>query len=294
MGMLVDPILVSAPAKVNLFLAVTGLRGDGFHSLASWVVPLAFGDEISVTLSQSKSDSLHFEGVEVACKLEDNLICRALQAYRSRVPDLPPVAIRVMKRIPVQAGLGGGSSDAVATLIALNALAGEPLRSAELCELALPLGSDCPLFFHSSGVVVKGRGEVVEPLAARGGTRKRVMLFKPFLGVDTAWAYGQLMRQAKYVDSGDADRMLYACIDSFYQSSYSFYNSFEAVVFNQMLGLRVLVEAIRAEGVPCGMSGSGSACFAVLESDDAASWVRSKVRSCWGQDAFMVETHLLS
>ncbi len=284
-----------APAKVNLFLGVTGLRADGYHSIVSWVAPLAFGDVVRVELQGKEgSDVLTVEGVRVDCSVQDNLAWSALLAFRRFVPDLPFVRISLIKRIPFGAGLGGGSSDAVAVIKGLNLLCGGVLGPEELLEATVSLGADCPLFLEQGTSIIRGNGALVDPLLREVFPDKRLLLFKPFLGVNTAWAYGRLREQQHYLEPQVAEERLQSCVDSFSGQDFLFYNSFEAVVFETMPGLKLLIDALRSEGVACGLSGSGSACFAIVKDDTEAACIRNRVNACWGGRAFIVETCLLS
>jgi len=285
---------VFAPAKVNFFLGVTGVQEDGYHSLVSWVMPLSFGDTVRVELDEhALEDTFVVEGMEVDCSLENNLVWKALQAFRSHVPQLPPVRITLTKRIPFGAGLGGGSSDAVAALKGLNLLMNNVLTYDCLVEIAASLGSDCPLFLEEGSSVIRGRGEQVEFLQKKVPPM-RLLLFKPFLGVDTAWAYDQLRAGKRYLAPEEAEMRLGDCLTSFGQVDWTFYNSFEAVVFEKMPGMGLLIENLRLGGIACGLSGSGSACFAVIKNNAELGFVRDSVNRCWGLDAFIVETNPLS
>jgi 4-diphosphocytidyl-2-C-methyl-D-erythritol kinase len=180
-----------APAKLNLTLAVTGRREDGFHALHSVMVPLAFGDEISLSVGSS-ADSLEIEGADDLQAGPENLVLRAIAATRAAVlatgpsAELPPLAARLTKRIPVAAGLGGGSSDAAATIgAALEAwevaLPGDAVRG-----VAASLGSDVPFFLAGGAALVTGRGEFVEPLPPLRGEAPAVLIVTPDLPVPTA------------------------------------------------------------------------------------------------------------
>lgn len=293
---MVQPIRteIFAPAKVNFFLGVTGMQKDGYHSLVSWVVPLAFGDTVRIELEEEACiDTFTIEGIEVDCRPEDNLVLKALSAFRSRVPEFPPVSITLTKNIPFGAGLGGGSSDAVAALKGFNFLSNDVLDPGELSLLAASLGSDCPLFLTEGSSVIRGRGEKVEFLYKKTLPSLKLLLFKPFGGVDTPWAYRKLRAGRHYLDPVEAERRLGVCLSTLGRVC-SFFNSFEVVVFEKMPGLGLLIESFRSEGIACGLSGSGSACFAIVESNAKGDFIRERVGRSLGPDAFIVETRPLS
>jgi 4-diphosphocytidyl-2-C-methyl-D-erythritol kinase len=183
-----------APAKLNLTLAVVGRREDGFHALHSVMVPLGFGDDIEVVVRpDGRRDSLAVEGLEVA-QSPENLVLRAMSATRAAVKasgsapagTLPALAARLTKRIPVAAGLGGGSSDAAATVAAALEAWGAALSTDAAAELAATLGSDVPFFLAGSAALVTGRGEFVEPLPDLRGRAPAVLIVTPALRVSTA------------------------------------------------------------------------------------------------------------
>ena len=144
-----------APAKVNLSLLVGSAGADGYHPIESLVQTVEFCDSLSV--EESDEDSFIVIGADL--DEEDNLVVGALRSVRDRV-FVPPVAMQLDKRIPLGAGLGGGSSDAAAMLLAATGLARQPTSLAE--DLAPGLGSDVPLFLIGGSIQVSGYGEVIE------------------------------------------------------------------------------------------------------------------------------------
>jgi 4-diphosphocytidyl-2-C-methyl-D-erythritol kinase len=171
------PVIRLAPAKVNLTLAVLGLRPDGYHDLHSIMVPLDLADWLSVSiLSPGATDTLHVNGFDPG-PVADNLVLRGIEAARRHArPEWgraePPSALaaRLEKRIPVAAGLAGGSSDAAAAVDAALEAWGVELDPEARHRLAAELGSDVPFFLAGGPALVEGRGEHVTPLAwLRGG-----------------------------------------------------------------------------------------------------------------------------
>ena len=163
------PVVRLAPAKLNLTLAVVGRRDDGYHALHSVMVPLALADRLSVApiAAADATDSLHVTGFD-AGPPEGNLVLRAIAAARraSARPGLatPALAARLEKRIPVAAGLAGGSSDAVAAVDAALEAGGAEIEPHGRYDIALGLGSDVPFFLAGGAALVEGRGERVTPL----------------------------------------------------------------------------------------------------------------------------------
>jgi 4-diphosphocytidyl-2-C-methyl-D-erythritol kinase len=194
----VTPVVRLAPAKVNLTLAVVGRRSDGYHALHSVMVPIALADRLTLAVDPSPGavDTLHEEGFATGAAA-DNLVLRAVAAVRSEVrarTGVPPpaLAIRLDKRIPVAAGLAGGSSDAAATIEgALEAWeAGSELGGEERFRVAAMVGSDVPFFLAGGPALVEGRGERVTPLhGLRLGAGERppaILLVTPAVAAHTA------------------------------------------------------------------------------------------------------------
>jgi 4-diphosphocytidyl-2-C-methyl-D-erythritol kinase len=149
-----------APAKVNLVLQVGRPRSDGLHEICSIFASLGLADELTLLASETDDDEVVCPGVD-----GPNLVAAALRLFRDRVdPGLPPLQVTIDKRIPVAAGLGGGSADAAAALRAANELAGCPLDALELLDLAKELGADVPSQVEPRHALVTGAGEHVERL----------------------------------------------------------------------------------------------------------------------------------
>ena len=192
----ITPVVRLAPAKLNLTLAVVGRREDGFHALHSVMVPLEIADRLAFAPAFASGDRLHVTGAEAVDigPPDRNLVLRAIAATRSACGargidmDLPSLAVRLDKRIPIAAGLGGGSSDAAAALdAALDAWGVEgAVDAADRASIASGLGSDVPFFLAGGWAFVEGRGERVTSLPAPRGPAPAVLLVTPGLGVSTA------------------------------------------------------------------------------------------------------------
>lgn len=157
-----------APAKLNLFLHITGRRADGYHTLQSVFQLLDFGDQLTFQLQPDADSSLHLRssGNHGWIPLEQNLVMRAARKLQALAePGLPGVRITIEKRIPVGGGLGGGSSNAAMTLIALNTLWELQLDNAALCTIGKQLGADVPIFIRGQSAWAEGIGDLLEPVA---------------------------------------------------------------------------------------------------------------------------------
>jgi 4-diphosphocytidyl-2-C-methyl-D-erythritol kinase len=293
-------VTVFSPAKINLYLAVTGRRADGYHDLVSVVAPLAFGDQLIAEAKdkgRKAKDPFTLECDDPEVPVDgSNLILKAAAAFVGATDWKTAVAFRLTKRIPLGAGLGGGSSNAAAALLALNQLSGAGLDRATLTALAAQIGSDCPLFLPGGPVVMRGRGEQVAPLPAAAAGRlrgRRVLLFKPDFGVRTAWAYEQMAAgaPASYLPAAEAERCLAAWIAGEAGAGELLFNNLEPMVFRKFIALPALLERLCTRfGLAPRMSGSGSACFALLPDGAPVEEITSSIREAWGPRCFVQPT----
>lgn len=289
-----------SPAKVNLYLAVTGRRPDGYHDLVSVAVTLDFGDDLEVEARESAGRERFVLDCDDAAvpRGPENLVLRAAEAFAAAVPGWRGGArFRLAKRIPPGAGLGGGSSNAVAALRGLNRLAGTALPDEKLEQIAAALGSDCALFVRGGAVLMRGRGERVESLPPEAAQRlagRRVVLFKPSFSVSTSWAYGRLaQRGGDYVRPAEAERRVANWISGAAEAEALLANNLEASVGEKYLAIPLLLRAIESQArVPGRMSGSGSACFALVHGSDEVRAVVERVRDAWGEPAFVREASI--
>jgi 4-diphosphocytidyl-2-C-methyl-D-erythritol kinase len=292
---MVSRLTLFCPAKLNLYLAVTGRRADGYHNLVSLVTPVALGDELDLEPGPA--------GFRLACDApalpvdEGNLVLKAARLFVARTGWAGGVTFTLRKRIPVGAGLGGGSSDAAAALRGLNQLAGGALDSDALRSLAAEVGSDCPLFLAGGPVILRGRGERLGPVDADLAGRlqgQRVLLFKPAFGINTAWAYRHLAERSPpaYLPPEQAEAGLAAWSTAEAGEAWPQpFNSFEAVVGGKFLALTVLLKRLRRRhGLAAALSGSGSACFAFLDQSSDIRALRAEIHAAWGGEAWVAES----
>jgi 4-diphosphocytidyl-2-C-methyl-D-erythritol kinase len=290
-----------APAKINLALSVTGRRPDGFHELVSLVAPLAWGDDLAAEPAADGQTILECDDLAVPAG-PDNLILKAASALREATGWKGGVRFVLRKEVPMGAGLGGGSSDAALALRLLNRRLAEPLPHARLAELAAAIGSDCPLFLEDGPVIMRGRGERIEPLPAPLRARiagRRILIFKPAFGIATPWAYRELARKAPqaYEPAPTAEaRLSRWAADPAADLESILFNSLEAPAFAKFPALPLLLGRLRDRfGLALRMSGSGSACFALLpeQGGPAAGELAAAIREAWGPSAWIRETRIL-
>jgi 4-diphosphocytidyl-2-C-methyl-D-erythritol kinase len=266
---------VSAPAKINLALKVLRRRGDGFHEIETLIAPISLCDQIKIDKSDSgKGIEFHCDDSSVPMS-DDNLVLRAAKAFFAATKLKSAVLIELKKRIPHGAGLGGGSSDAASTLLALNELFETKLPREALAKLAESIGSDVPFFIFESAAICRGRGEVVAPL--RLPQRLSILLLKPNFVVPTAWAY------SRWHDSREIPGVTYST-QKF--ASQTFVNDLERPVLEKFVFLAHLKMWLlnQPEAGAALMSGSGSTVFAVLRNKQDAEAIAERARDQLDQE----------
>lgn len=182
-----QPLVIEAPAKINLNLLVGPRRSDGYHDLDSYVCKVSLCDRIELRPLGQGPSRITCDGFDCG-QAQQNLALRAAQAFGQKFPQAPAVDIRLLKRIAPGSGLGGGSSDAAAVLMGMNRLAGRCATDDELRELGASLGSDVPLFLLPGPCRMAGRGERVGSIRLHSFD---VVLVLPGLHCSTAQVYRQ-------------------------------------------------------------------------------------------------------
>ena len=260
---------MATPAKINLTLEVLGQRPDGFHELATWMIPIGLYDELAMELSSemtydSNLPSLRFDST--------NLISRAIERFHEETRRSAAYRIDLRKEIPIGAGLGGGSSDAAAALLLLNQLHQNPLTDEKLVGLAAQLGSDVPFFLRRKAAWCTGRGEKME---IREFPHDRwVVLIKPEFGVSTAAAYSAYKALPAEQKRGQTKKTEWGLLR----------NDLEPPVFRKYLLLPEIKSWFeqQAETEVALMSGSGSTMFAVVKKADDGEQVSDRFSLFFG------------
>ena len=258
---------VLAPAKINLSLKILGRRDDGFHEIETLISPISLADKIDID-RQSRWIDFSCDDPTVPGG-DENLIVRAAKAFFDKTKITGGVGIKLQKKIPHGAGLGGGSSDAAATLRTLNQLFETKLSLEELAKLGSTIGSDVAFFLFESAAVCKGRGEVVTPTNLK--EKLSILLLKPGFSVSSGWAY------SRWQDSKEIPGISYQ--PQRYDGQ-SLVNDLERPVFEKFVFLAQLKAWLlkQAEVGAASMSGSGSTVFAVMRRDADVDLVAKRAR----------------
>ena len=273
-----------APAKLNIGLKVTGRRPDGYHELVSIMVPVGLFDQLELELIRSRRVMLSCQGISVPNNKE-NLVYRAAQTFLSKTGLSQGVSVKLTKNIPVAAGLGGGSSDAASTLKALNKMWSNPLTFLELSGLAVDLGADVPFFLHTRPCIVRGIGEVLEPIE-KWPKFWYVIVMPPF-EVSTAWVYRNLKLKLTRKDQNYiVERLKKGPVDFVHILE----NDLETVTCSHYPVIdRIKAYLIEAGAKGALMSGSGPSVFGVFKTKDKALLAKKHLLSKDLGKIFVVE-----
>jgi 4-diphosphocytidyl-2-C-methyl-D-erythritol kinase len=240
-----------SPAKLNLFFRVLRKREDGYHEIASLFQTIGLGDILSI--EKANCDQMTCDRSDLACDAS-NLVMRAVALFRKKMGSSLCVKVHLQKRIPMQAGLGGGSSNAATTLWALNELCGKVVSRPQLQEWSLELGSDVPFFFSLGTAYCQGRGEVIREMPSLKETM--CWIAKPEESLSTALVYQHVAPDERA--NGDLEHDL----ESFYGGNGHFFNDLEKPAFKLIPDLEFFKKKLQK----CGfervfMTGSGTAFF---------------------------------
>lgn len=262
-------LTLPAPAKLNLFLHITGRRDDGYHQLQTLFQLLDYGDELSFAIREDGAITLSCTGSQSLAELpeEDNLVLRAARQLAQMAPrEVPGADITLTKRLPAGGGLGGGSSDAASTLLGLNRLWGLDLPVEQLADIGLGLGADVPVFVHGHSAWAENVGEDLTPVEL---PPRWYVVIHPGCRVSTrtVFSHAQLTRNSPAItmaaffrgdtrnDCEDLVRRLAEPVD-------------KALIFLQNFG-------------DAALTGTGACVFAGFDSESAATAVRSAVPKQW-------------
>jgi len=261
-------LILKAPAKVNLHLEIKGRRSDGYHEILSVVQCIPLYDHIHICSLKKKHT------LRVVCDPslpgEHNIAALAVERFRKAGGIDDGVEVKIQKKIPVAAGLGGGSSDAAATLSGLNEFFGSPLSSKQLHDLAAGLGSDVPFFLGGSAALMWGRGETIRVLASRQDFV--LILVYPGFPISTRDAYRWFDQAPGSRHSGSSQPAdLQYQYEATQVDSWDFFNAFQYVVERRYPVIKRITEILRRSGAHiAAITGSGSTVFGVFTDRKAA------------------------
>lgn len=255
--------------KINIGLRVIGKREDGYHNLETIFYPVMGLYDVLMITAAGKFSFVQ-DGLAVDCPAEDNLIIKCYRRMQERYPQIGNVSIRFTKRIPFGAGLGGGSSDAAHTAIALNELFELGLTREQLAAEVAPLGADCAFFIYNTPCLAEGIGEVLTPIPFSLSGFRLVML-KPDIHISTREAYAGIRLSGDQPSLADLVKKDITPIDLSRHGDI-ICNDFERTVFPAHPELAAIKQRLLDAGAYyAAMSGSGSTIYALFEDDPKKS-----------------------
>jgi 4-diphosphocytidyl-2-C-methyl-D-erythritol kinase len=277
--MITSPQTTSAPAKINLFLRVLAREETGYHGIETLFCLINLADSLTIERREGRGASVDVTGADVGPP-EANLAVKAATAVLESVGHPFAVHLTLTKRIPVRAGLGGGSSDAAAALLATNRLAGDAIPRHELLQIAARIGSDVPFFLSGAPLALAwNRGERMLRLPALPAAP--LLLLTPQVSVGTSEAYEWIDAARQSAGRRGAVALDLEALSGWGDIARMAGNDFESPVFGRHPEIRAAFEAmVRTRPLLCRMSGSGSTLFALYRSErdreDAVSMLGRK------------------
>lgn len=285
---------IRAPAKINLSLRVLGKRADGYHLLDTIMVPVSLYDEIEIKKQRAAASLSANELITIICNNpdvpvgRDNIAYRAAETILRKTRKSLPISIRIKKTIPIGAGLGGGSSDAAATLVALNRLLKLRFSLSVLEKIALTLGADVPFFIRARPARALGIGERLRPLCSLPHFWS-VILY-PGFPVSTAWVYRSFRQK---LTKPLVNTSIATSPKSLSAITSRLENDLEGVALKRYPEIGLFKQKLLREGaLGALMSGSGSSVFGVFSSKAAAMRAFRRLRKEEGAQTFLV--HVLT
>ena len=246
-------------AKINLFLKVLGTRLDGYHELETVFLPIPdLYDDVTVTPSEKQGLSISCNDHEL--ETEKNLCLKAARAFCNQTGLSQAFHVELVKRIPVAAGLGGGSSDAAATLLQLNNFLDKPLSQSELIKLAASIGADVPFFLNPTPSAATGIGDILSPIDL--SAKLDVLVVSPGIPIPVKWAYDHCRPQPAVTLA----EFCQACVANDTEAIANLcHNDLEYAIFDKFPLIAMMRDRLMQDGALCvHVSGSGSSLFALL------------------------------
>lgn len=290
---------VFSPIKLNLFFAITGIRDDGYHNVYSLNTAVNFGDVLTITINNSTNDKI--VGLPQNINVADNTIQRAIESFRKVTGYDHHYDVNIKKSIPVSAGFGGGSSNATATLIALNKLYDNILQEDCMHVLCHDIGADCGFFLNIKPCITTGIGDDVHQLSYDihdALSHYNLWIIKPQYNSETAQAYREMKTnyQQNYINQQAAEfrcsQLLHAILQ--HHDILPLYNTFAPMLYKQHNDIKLLHKKLLHDGIQVMFSGSGSGFFCLQPKSKHKYDMTNKLLSYFGRPLWCQETTFLS
>jgi len=282
-------LTVDARAKINLTLDILGKRPDNYHEVAMVMQQIELSDVLDVRLG-AKGDGINLiSDIPGLPNVERNLAYKAAKLVVDKFAIQQGIHMELTKRIPIAAGLAGGSSDAAAVIVALNEMFNLGLKVDELCELGAEIGSDVPFCMQGGTMLATGRGEILKPLPAMPACY--VVLAKPQVSISTAWAYQNY--NAKSVIVHPQNTEIIKCLKQGDLQSISklLCNVLESVTIKEHAEIAMIKELMLQHGAMASlMSGSGPTVFGLTPDEDKAKYIVKKLEDLSNTQVILTKT----
>jgi len=277
-------LVLFSPCKINLFLRIIGKREDGFHDLASLFQAIGFGDTLELALLKEETSSIEKSNDEFTCNMpgvpvdSTNLVLRALSLMRQKTGVIIYFKTNLIKQVPAQAGLGGGSANAATAMWGANELMGRPASLEQMIEWSAELGSDITFFLSRGTAFCTGRGEILTPIDPPLPTGTKVCIVKPNIGLSTPSVF-KALDYDELSDLDPDDVLLPAFLDSDGVENVAreyYVNDLEPPAFRCVQKLGELKESLlKVAGFQhVMMSGSGTSIFCIGEPEDTELFLK--------------------
>lgn len=277
---------VFSPAKINLFLRVLRKRDDGYHDIVSVMQPISLYDEITIEMENGSGIILSCDNVSIPCD-RTNLAYRAASEFFRSTGINRKLSITIKKKIPVAAGLGGGSSNAAAVLKALNEITSQNISTGKLIEIGAFIGSDVPFFIAGKSCIARGRGESLEAI---GLTKFWYILINPGFPVSTQWAYQNLNLTNSNEDINmNISKVLPEDTVGIQHLQRLLSNDLEEVTIGKYPEIKEIKGALSAVGAAGElMSGSGPTVFGIFPDKDKAEEAFGLLKGAFKQKRYTI------
>lgn len=284
-------MIVKAPAKINLFLEILNKRPDGYHNIESVMHTVSLFDILEFSPVMEDKIELICDNVELSSDVKKNIVYKAAEKIKQQYNIKQGIKIKLTKNIPMGAGLGGGSSDAAATILALNKIwnINDDIKNLEL--LGAKLGADVPFFMTGGVAKISGIGDIVEKINAK--LNLDFILVKPNFGVSTPYAYSRVkFPLTNFHKISKIINNLEKGMFDFESAKDLFFNRFEDFIFDEYQEIKQIKEVLEDLGCASLMSGSGATVFGLVHDKENIDFILNELKKCgwnvWVASSFEV------
>jgi len=269
-------MIVKAPAKINLFLEIINKRQDGYHNLQTVMHTVSLFDTLEFTETPDADVELFCDDKTLG-QNKTNIVYKTAVEFKEKYKVKSGVKITLLKKIPIGAGLGGGSSDSAAAILALNKIWNVNADKKELETFAASLGADVPFFLTGGTAKAEGIGDIIEKIDSK--EKYFFVLVKPSFGVSTVYAYSKIKFPLTNSDKiHRITKILQNGVLTKKNASDLFFNRFEDFIFYEYPEIKKIKNVLNELGCPGIMSGSGSTVFALTSSRDESEKIAIKLK----------------